>query len=418
MTLDQLEKEDAFRIIEAVGSSGTPPEYGSQYFTVGLDDIIKVVEEHYLQRLIKGGGSSFKLVIGVYGTGKTHLLYTLRELAWKNNYATSFVPLTPQQTPFHKLDTVYSAIAKNLQPPLTPREVLSGSEKGIRNIMTRWLITLQARYSSQDIDKDEQKTLILKEVDSNTRGLDTSYKKAVKNALQALMLEDDETFDALEPWLKGEFYSRKLNEFGVVQKIDASTAFTRLQNLGQWIRVMGYNGLVVLFDEGELISTLSRKQKELLTSNLHLLINKTQEADFKGFMFFYAVPDTQFLNEPSSVFLALKQRVETFFTKRNPSGVRIDLDKLYEGEPEQKKRHYTEIGIKLADVYSIAYDHKFNENLNHGLELLAEKISVEFQLEAGRNREFVKRAVKLFHVLRDNPDIIVDQSMIDGLFSD
>jgi len=73
----------AKRIIEIVGSSGTPPEYGFQYFTSGLDIYLNTIEKEYLKEFIKGGGSAFKMVIGAYGEGKTHFLYSIRELAWK-----------------------------------------------------------------------------------------------------------------------------------------------------------------------------------------------------------------------------------------------------------------------------------------------------------------------------------------------
>jgi len=66
--MDHLERKIARRIIETVGSFGTPPEWGFQYFTVGLEDYLNLIEEEYLKTFIKDdGGSTFKLVIGAYG---------------------------------------------------------------------------------------------------------------------------------------------------------------------------------------------------------------------------------------------------------------------------------------------------------------------------------------------------------------
>ena len=98
----KLDSNTARKIIEIVGGQGNPPEYGFQYFTAGLDGYLNVIDEEYLSSFIKDGGSAFKMIVGIYGGGKTHFLYCIRELAWKHNYVTSYITLSPQQTPLHK----------------------------------------------------------------------------------------------------------------------------------------------------------------------------------------------------------------------------------------------------------------------------------------------------------------------------
>ena len=60
---NELDKNVAHRIIASVGGTGQPPEYGFQYFSVGLDQITKILDEEYFQSFIKNGGSSFKAII-------------------------------------------------------------------------------------------------------------------------------------------------------------------------------------------------------------------------------------------------------------------------------------------------------------------------------------------------------------------
>ena len=94
----------ARKIIEIVGGQGNPPEYGFQYFTAGLDNYLGTIDEDYLGSFVKDGGSAFKMVIGVYGGGKTHFLYCIREIAWNYDYIASYIVLSPEQTPFYKLE--------------------------------------------------------------------------------------------------------------------------------------------------------------------------------------------------------------------------------------------------------------------------------------------------------------------------
>ena len=48
----QLNTLIARRIVETVGAYGTPPEYGFQFFTAGLDEYLRCIHEEYLLSLI------------------------------------------------------------------------------------------------------------------------------------------------------------------------------------------------------------------------------------------------------------------------------------------------------------------------------------------------------------------------------
>jgi len=54
---DELDKVVARHIITSVGASGQPPEYGFEFFSVGLDDVTEILDEEYIQGHIKDGGS-------------------------------------------------------------------------------------------------------------------------------------------------------------------------------------------------------------------------------------------------------------------------------------------------------------------------------------------------------------------------
>ena len=102
--MSELSPSIARNIIERVGSSGQPPEYGFQFFSSGLDPYLSAIDTEYLSSFIKDGGSVFKMVVGTYGGGKTHFLYCVRDIAWKHNFVVSYVSLKPEECPFHKLE--------------------------------------------------------------------------------------------------------------------------------------------------------------------------------------------------------------------------------------------------------------------------------------------------------------------------
>jgi len=173
---------------------GIPPEYGFQFFTVGLEPYLSVIERDYLSSFIREGGSSFKLVVGVYGGGKTHFLYSVRDIAWKYNFATAYVTLSPMESPFHKLDLVYKAIVNALTYPLTPDELLSGYETGIENFLRAWYAREYQKAQQEGLPSE----MIFEKLESNLESLGNmeslSFSNAVKGAFRALMRREDDNF--------------------------------------------------------------------------------------------------------------------------------------------------------------------------------------------------------------------------------
>ncbi len=121
----ELTQVQARAMIEEI-AKGTPPQFGLRHLTAGLDPYLSVIEDDYLSTHVPQGGSAFKMVVGTYGGGKTHFLYSIRDRAWSQRFAVSYVGLSPGETPFHRLDLVYGAIVRGLEaPPDSEEEVRS-----------------------------------------------------------------------------------------------------------------------------------------------------------------------------------------------------------------------------------------------------------------------------------------------------
>src|SRR3990167_3277868 len=160
----EIDKTIARRIVETVGANGIPPEGGFEYFSYGLDTYLKLFENEYFKDFIKNGGSSFKMILGAYGGGKTHFLYSLRDIAWKNNFVVSYVSLSVNEAPLAKLELVYRALMANCMYPIPLNEVITlGIEKGIIPIITKWYHDLRTSISERKIDKNDEIEIFSKE---------------------------------------------------------------------------------------------------------------------------------------------------------------------------------------------------------------------------------------------------------------
>ena len=396
--MNELNPQVARSIIDRVGGPGTPPEYGFQFFTAGLDPYLDLIGDEYLSSFIKQGGAAFKMVVGVYGGGKTHFLFCLRDLAWKNNFAVSYISLKPGESPFHRLELVYSAIMRGIIPPLSPEELLSGYEQGIISFLRSWYSQEYQKYKQKGLPSDSLQDELLSEVE-NLSGIESiSFSRAVKSAFRSLLLKQEEDFINICQWLSGEGFDRRTHSrFGILQKIDKTTAFSMLRSLTQWIRQIGYSGLVVLLDEAERVPSLSSSQREQHLSNLREIIDECGHAAFQGVMIFYAVPDENFLEGRTQIYEALKQRVTPVFEALNPSGVKVELEKIV----TDPVPFLCEIGNKLKNVYEIAYDHKFvNSAVKDTIDKFAEVAYEQRFGDIGYKRLFVQTIIRAFHFLR------------------
>ena len=226
-----------------------------------------------------------------------------------------------------------------------------------------------------------------------------SFRNAVKEAFIALNEKREEDFTLIMQWLKGENPPKnKLKDFKIFEKIDKSTAFKMIRSLVQWIREIGYSGLIVLMDEAEQTPSMSSKQKSLLLNNLRELIDECGHANFKNTMWFYAVPDENFLEGHSQIYEALRQRVSTIFDAEiNPTGVKIYLENI----PIEPVELLQEIGKKLAGIYEIAYSVKFDADaLKETIKNIAEAAYEQKYADIGYKRLFVQNIIKAFHKLR------------------
>jgi hypothetical protein len=170
----------------------------------------------------------------------------------------------------------------------------------------------------------------------------------------------------------------------------------------QWIRAIGFSGLVVLLDEAERVPSLSTKQRDQHLNNLREIIDECGQSSFKGVLMIYAVPDDSFLEGRTQVYEALRQRLATTFQEINPAGVRIELDELV----EDPIPFLTEIGMKIADVYTIAYDHPFDDGRrSSAINLVADWAYEQRFADTGYKRLFVTNLVKSLNYLRAKDEV-------------
>jgi len=106
------EKQLAEQIIFSL-RQGVAPMEGVLRFSVGRESILELIQQDL--NFVRNGNSRLRLVNGIYGSGKTHILKIIQEYAYINNFATSFITLTARECPMYNLGVVYKHIVKGIR---------------------------------------------------------------------------------------------------------------------------------------------------------------------------------------------------------------------------------------------------------------------------------------------------------------
>jgi hypothetical protein len=381
-------------MLAQMGENGKPPELGVGYVNVGNESYLRVIETAYLRDLIcTAEGSSFKLVQGTYGAGKTHFLYCVRDLAWRQRLLTAFVTISPKECPFNRPLAVYRAIAQRLERPHT-----SGG------VETRGLDDL-IRLSVEELaiaDGADAARGWIEQAIARAPFTRHSFRDAAAGFARAILDNDERGARRLGAWLRGEDVSLSEAKLAGIYEVPSNeNGFGMLRSLVQLVPRIGWQGSVLLLDEAERRLAIGDKPTKALAETVdHLreLIDLCGRSELPRTLVLYAVTPA-FTEQVLPLYPALQQRLGApiqFLAANNPKAPVIDLEAL-DLEP---RKLLIEVGKRLADVAQKAYawapnDHMVQANLDRLAAIVTEE-----QLEVGHRRFFVKLWIRLLDQLR------------------
>jgi hypothetical protein len=415
-----LSRPLARHIVEVLGSTGTPPARGVQFFNAGNNSLLDALDEYYLSSYLQDGGGTYKMVVGDYGSGKSHFLYCLRDRAWSKGFAVAKVDLSPVETPYNDQRLVYAAVARNLIWHEESDEI--SDETGLPRFLEGTLERVLGGPPTLDALTHPNYRGLVDTLESTA--IDSlAYRAAVLAYFDALIRDFDERLDSLTRWLLGSNTTpddtKILREVGVTGKISRTNAFRMLRSLVQTIRALSYGGLILLFDEVDRMSSIGGKAEKLATDNLREVIDRTRD-DLPGAMFVYAVPP-QFINDIVPRYPALQQRVRApgRFSRANHFSPQIALDHLDLDENDL----LLAIGEKLIPIYETAFDTALDRPIQQANAVILANVARDVFLDVSHRRLFVKAFITELarqhagnqHLLTEDEAIAIIRGQVDEL---
>lgn len=243
MTPQSIRPKDRDAVIQSL-RAGVVPRAGQHLIQVGrtkevetlLTDIDRVAD----------GGSSFRLVIGEYGAGKTFFLNLIRSIALERKLVVASADLNPDRR-LHASGGQARSLYAELMRNVSTRSKPDGG--AISGIVEKFIGTAVAEGKSSGKSPESVIRAKLEQLTELVNGYDfadviAAYCKGHEDGNEQLKA------DAVR-WLRGEFSTRTdaKNALGVRSIVDDAAFYDQLKLMARFVRLAGYTGLLISLDE-------------------------------------------------------------------------------------------------------------------------------------------------------------------------
>lgn len=346
----------AGQIIESL-RSGIPPQRGVEQYAVGNERLIEGVKKYHLGSISDRG--LIRFISGSWGAGKTHFFRLLRDVAFAEHCLVSTVELDVNNAALNKFERVFYAIIAHVTTPRATAEDEVGEVAPFGAVLREAMCYLGAGdggYSGEITYEHFSKAC---ESLMGDHGIDIDFKKMVQEYWKTFLPETQEAAvveqarGEILQWFAGEgtvgAYRRR---FDVNKMVSKQNAKLMLQSLANFVRLSGYRGLVILFDEAErAYSVMRRVVLRDAHNNLLSLINNIES--LAGLFLLYAMtPD--FYTDPRHgivIYGALQGRIGKPEDRRPRA-----LDKIWNLDAvETSLKEYQAAATKIREIYLVAY---------------------------------------------------------------
>ncbi|MFL6215869.1 MAG: BREX system ATP-binding domain-containing protein [Blastocatellia bacterium] len=246
-TPEQQQRLEARRTIEAL-RFGVVPHHRICELSFGLDEERRSLHQAF--DAVEQTGGDVRVVLGEYGTGKSHFFELAIEEALARNFIVAATSLDVREVPPNRPQRIYNALIRSLRYPDSP-------DRGTLTPLFDRLLNPPAVYAG---------------LSEKLRG--TTFATVLHN-YSLLRGKSGEALEPLLDWISGEkVYIKSVRDALLVKNQDypvralsmmttSADQYCYLLNGWGWLASqVGYAGLAVLLDESEHYSLLNQRGQE------------------------------------------------------------------------------------------------------------------------------------------------------------
>ena len=233
---------------------GVVPRIGLGYIAVGREQEIKALLNDV--DIIEDGGSTFRFLVGRYGSGKSFLLQTIRTHVMYRGFVVIDADLSPERrlmgTKGQGLAT-YKELIQNMSTKTKP------DGQALPLILEKWISGIKMQVMQEgglEPDSPEFSKKIKSKIYENISNLEGmvhgfDFAKVINMYYEAYEEADDEKKSKVLKWFRGE-YSTKTEakqELGINIIITDDNWYEYVKLFATFLVNAGYKGMLMLIDE-------------------------------------------------------------------------------------------------------------------------------------------------------------------------
>ncbi len=232
---------------------GVVPRIGLPYITVGRKKEIEALLNDI--EIVAEGGSSFRFIVGRYGSGKSFMLQMIRTYVMDRGFVVVDADLSPErrlQGSHGQGLATYRELVRNMSTKTRPE---GGA---VMLIMDRWVRAMDEEIVSAGFAKgspafeaeaDRRLNEMMHRMNELVHGYD--FANVLKIYYQADREGDEEKKALAVKWLRGEYETKTeaKNELGLRTIITDDDWYDYLKLFASFLKHAGYSGLLILIDE-------------------------------------------------------------------------------------------------------------------------------------------------------------------------
>ncbi|MDY0956306.1 ATP-binding protein [Stenotrophomonas rhizophila] len=265
-----IRSKDRDAVVQSL-RAGVVPRAGQHLIQVGRAREVETLVSD-IDRLADGG-SSFRLVIGEYGAGKTFFLNLVRAIAMERKLVVASADLNPDRR-LHasggQARSLYAELMRNLATRTKPE---GGALAGV---VEKFISTAKADAKAQGVPTEQVLRAKLEQLTELVNGYDFA------DVIAAYCRGFDEGNEQLKSdavrWLRGEFATRTdaRAALGVRTIVDDASVYDQLKLMGRFVRLAGFSGLLVCLDE--LVNLYKLANAQARNSNYEQLLRMLNDS--------------------------------------------------------------------------------------------------------------------------------------------
>ena len=241
--MNPIKPRERDTVIQAL-VAGVVPRVGLHHIQVGraaeVGALVKDIDR------IADGGSSCRFIIGEYGAGKTFFLSLMRLIALERRCVTIHADLAPDRRIHATGGQARGLYAEAVRNMATRTKQEGGA---LPSVVERFVTECVKEASEQGLSVEAVIDKRLSALQELVGGHDFA------TVLKAYWQASEDGNEALKAsalrWLRAEFSTKTeaRQALGVRNIIDDADVYDSLKLLAQFVRLAGYSGLVIVFDE-------------------------------------------------------------------------------------------------------------------------------------------------------------------------